>query len=360
MKHVDWSSRPRRPHRRRRSPSRIRAAGILLAVAAAVVVALVLVLASASPLAKLKTGWLKAGWLQAGWLKPPSSPGPVVLPRTDPDAQMSPGAEPDAPPYIVPPEWRGPGDAGPSTMGRTREAELAEKVKQYGLKLVSGYSTNFYHAIPSQENNIALTADRLRGTLLEPGETFSQNQRLGPYTKEHGYGLGRMFVGDRIVPSIGGGVCQIASTLYNAALLADLKIVERHPHSLVVPYLTPGRDATVTDTGNDFVIRNSSGGPVLIWAWARNRWLTIQIYAEKEPPQIEIKTEILKVYPFQTITSVDASVPHGQTVEDAKGQDGARSRTWLVIQAAEGGGQVTKDLGIDDYKSSPRILRVGK
>ncbi len=330
------------------------AAGVALAVAGLVLVlALVSVLAPASPLAKWRIGLLD------GLRKAPSAPGPAAGPQIDPDSEMSAGAEPDAPPYIVPPEWRGPGDGGPSTMGRAREAQLAEMAKQYGLKLVSSYSTNYYHAIPSQENNIALTADRLRGTLLEPGETFSQNRRLGPYTKEHGYGLGRMFVGDRIVPSIGGGVCQIASTLYNAALLAGLQIVERHQHGLVVPYLTPGRDATVTDVGNDFVIRNSTVGRVLIWAWARNRWLTIQIYAEKEPPKIEIKTEILKVYPFQTITTVDASVPHGQTVEDAKGQDGARSHTWLVIQTPEGG-QVTKDLGINDYKSSPKILRVGK
>lgn len=343
MKKVDWSGARRRRRRERRPLTKVLAVGGVLVVAAAL-----LVVAFSSPLANLRIAKFK----------PPAPPGPTSQLQPDPDAEMSPGAEADAPPYIVPSEWRGPGDGGPSTMGKALEAQLAERVRQYGLKLISSYSTNYYHAIPSQENNIALTADRLRGTLLEAGETFSQNRRLGPYTKEHGYGLGRMFVGDRIVPSIGGGVCQIASTLYNVALLAGLQIVERHPHSLVVPYLTPGRDATVTDTGNDFVIKNNSGGPVLLWAWARNRWLTIQVYAEKEPPKIEIKTEILRVYPFATITTTDPTVPRGETALDAKGQDGARSHTWLVIHASEG--QVTKDLGIDDYRPSPRIQRVGR
>ena len=346
MKKLDWpGSGGRRPSPpQRRGVRKALVFGVLLAVAVVAVLAATIVTSFLGDRIPLSQG------------KPPGPP--VVNHQPDPDAAMSAGAEPDAPPYIVPPEWRGPGDGGPSTMGKGREAELAARVKQYDLKLVSSYSTNYYHAIPSQENNIALAADRLRGALVEAGETFSQNRRLGPYTEEHGYGLGRMFVGDRIVPSIGGGVCQVASTLYNASLLAGLQIVERHPHGLVVPYLTPGRDATVTDTSYDFQIKNTSGGRILIWAWGRNRWLTVQVYAEKETPKVAIKTEILKVYKFQTITTLDAAVPRGQTVVDAGGQDGARSHTWLEIQTPQG--LVTKDLGIDDYKASPRIVRVNR
>jgi vancomycin resistance protein VanW len=236
---------------------------------------------------------------------------------------------------------------------------FAATLRQAGASVeMSRFTTNFRHATPSQEANIALSARRLTGVIVAPGAVFSYNRVVGPYTEANGYGWGRMFVGNRIVPTIGGGVCQGASTLYNAVLLAGLQVVERHPHGLTVPYLPPGRDATVTDTGGlDFRFRNNSGGPVVLWAEAVNRELTVAIYGTKAPPRVRIETEVLRRYPFTTEYVQDPRLPAGTEEVVAPGQEGAASRTWLVVETPNG--TVRRLLSQDTYRPSPRIVRRG-
>ncbi|MBX6349960.1 MAG: VanW family protein [Clostridia bacterium] len=239
------------------------------------------------------------------------------------------------------------------------DAKLARQAAELGLAyLMASYSTNFDHASDSQADNIALAAKKLNGRVVEPGEVFSYNRTVGPFTEAGGFGWGRMFVGDRIVPSIGGGVCQPASTLYNAVVLADLAVVERHPHGLTVPYLPPGQDATVTDSGGlDFRFRNDTGRPLLLRASAQNRWLTISIYGARKPPAVTWRHELLATYPKRTVFTRDPSLPPGIRKTVAPGQDGARVHTWITVHYPEGA--VTRDLGVDTYRSSPEIIAVG-
>lgn len=238
-------------------------------------------------------------------------------------------------------------------------AAFAHVLEQAGTPIeMASYSTNFSHATPSQAGNIALVARRLTGRVLPAGATFSYNRALGPFTAAGGYGWGRMFVGDRIVPSIGGGVCQVASTLYNAVLLSNLSVVERHPHGLTVPYLPPGRDATVADSaGIDFRFRNSSGGPLVLWASAVDRRLTVRIYGRTPPPHVEIHTQILATRPYRTETVRDRHLPPGTSRVVAPGQDGATSRTWVVVTTPQG--STRRDLGITTYRPSPRVILRG-
>jgi vancomycin resistance protein VanW len=224
--------------------------------------------------------------------------------------------------------------------------------------LMARFSTNFYHATPSQEANIALTARRLTGVVVQPGAVFSYNRTVGPYTEANGYGWGRMFVGTRIVPTIGGGVCQGASTLYNVVLLADLPVVERHPHGLTVPYLEPGRDATVTDQGGlDFRFRNDTSGPLVLWGQARDRILTLAIYGTQPAPPVRIRTELLERLPFRTEVVADPNLPAGEERVVAPGQEGARSRTWIEVETSTG--WVRRDLHRDTYSPSPRVILRG-
>ncbi|MCL8207712.1 MAG: VanW family protein [Actinomycetia bacterium] len=218
-------------------------------------------------------------------------------------------------------------------------------------------TTNYNHASPSQALNIELTAKRLNGTVLAPGQVFSYYARVGPYTAENGYGWGRAFVGDRIVPSVGGGVCQGASTLYAAVLRTGLRVLERHPHGLLVPYLPPGEDATVAGDYLDFRFQNTSPGPVLITASAQNRTYHLTIWGAVPGPEIVVKHEILERYPFRTIVRTDATLKPGEEKVVAPGQEGVKARSWLEIRTPEG--WKTRSLGIDRYRPSPRIILVG-
>ena len=224
---------------------------------------------------------------------------------------------------------------------------------------MSRFSTNFYHATPSQAANIALTAKRLTGDIVAPGAIFSYNQAVGPYTQAGGYGWGRQFVGNRIVPSVGGGVCQGASTLYNAVLLANLSVVERHQHGLTVPYLPPGRDATVTDSGGlDFRFRNSTNAPIVLWAQTQDRILTIAIYGRHEPPKVTIETRVLERYPYATEYVYDPKLAPGEEQVAAPGQEGASSVTTEVITLPDGKTE-RRTLSRDHYRASPRVILRG-
>jgi vancomycin resistance protein VanW len=224
--------------------------------------------------------------------------------------------------------------------------------------LLASRTTNYYHASLSQVGNIELCARRLNGTVVEPGQVFSYFRRVGPYTEANGYGWGRAFVGDRIVPSVGGGVCQCSSTLYSAILRTGLQVVERHAHGLTVPYLPPGEDATVSGDYLNFRFRNNLSTPILIAAHAANRHLTVAIWGEKPGPAITVHHQILARYPFRTIVRLNPRLAPGTQQVVAPGQEGVKVRSWLEV-SRPGQPPERRDLGVDTYRASPRIVEQG-
>jgi len=275
---------------------------------------------------------------------------PLGLLATGPStARPAPGGTPDAP---------GAPDGRPEVFLPDGPAFAALLDREGAQVQMSVFRTNFSHASPSQAANIALVARKLTGLVIAPGASLSYNRTVGPYTEAGGFGWGRMFVGNRIVPTIGGGVCQGASTLYNAVLLADLSVIERHVHGLTVPYLDPGRDATVTESGGlDLRFRNSTAAPIVLWAQAQDRWLTVAIYGRERPPTVEVHTQVLSRQAFATIVVPDPHLAPGTEQVAAAGQDGVRARAWVVVHQPRG--PQRRDLGEHTYRPSPRILLRG-
>lgn len=144
------------------------------------------------------------------------------------------------------------------------------------------YSTNFNAGAVNRSKNIALAARNLSGTLVLPGKVFSFNQTVGPRLAAVGYRDAPVFIDGKVVPGVGGGVCQVSSTLYNAILLAGLTPVERTNHYLPVGYVPRAFDATVADGFIDFKFRNNFQHNIYVYATTRAGTLTIYILGSTE------------------------------------------------------------------------------
>ncbi len=269
-------------------------------------------------------------WLLTLWL--------AFLPNTAPPAVLSGRPRPTS--MAAP--WLAAGPAEPKSPQQLR-FELGTK------------TTNYWHASASQVLNIELVAKRLNGVEVLPGRVFNYYRVVGPYTQENGYGWGRGFVGDRIVPSVGGGVCQGASTLYAAILRTGLKVIERHQHGLTVPYLPPGEDATVAGDYLNFQFQNTRTTPIMITAQADQRLFTISIWGASPGPSITVHHRILERYPFRTLIQVNPNLKSGEEKVLTPGQEGVLVHTWLEVVTPQG--IERRDLGNDRYRPSPRIVQ---
>jgi vancomycin resistance protein YoaR len=142
------------------------------------------------------------------------------------------------------------------------------------------YTTNFDGSQINRSENIRLAAKALDKKLLAPDEQFSFNSTVGERTAKAGYKEALIIEGNTFTPGLGGGVCQVSSTLYNALTIANLKITERHPHSLPVNYVPPGRDATVSYGVLDLKFKNTSGGYLLIRSSVQGNSITFELYGK--------------------------------------------------------------------------------
>ena len=145
-------------------------------------------------------------------------------------------------------------------------------------KIFGSFSTKITDKTPERLNNINLGIKKLNGVTIEPNEEFSFNDQIGPRTPENGFEKAIIFDGHgNKMDGYGGGVCQISSTLYNAALSAGLPITERHEHSRGVPYIEQGKDASVSYNSEDLKFTNTSKSTLKITATTDNDMLTVTI-----------------------------------------------------------------------------------
>ncbi len=152
-------------------------------------------------------------------------------------------------------------------------ASLTQEIGSYATWLIGSWE---------RAENIRLATEAIDNTVLLPGQVFSFNDVVGLRTAERGYKPAPIFVGEAVVPGLGGGICQVSSTLYNAVLEGSLEVVERHPHGLPVSYVPPGRDATVAYPYADFKFRNDRTTPVMIKAVTDGARMSVKIYGVPE------------------------------------------------------------------------------
>jgi vancomycin resistance protein YoaR len=189
---------------------------------------------------------------------------------------------------------------------------------------ISSFATDMGPSSSNRIHNVHLMADYVDGTLVKPGETFSFNGSVGPRTPERGFREGQMIVGSLLLPAIGGGVCQTATTLFNNAFELGLPVAERHNHSFYISHYPMGRDATVSWGGPDLEFRNDMEHALLIKASYTDSTLTFSFYGTDEGRRVSATTGPRRNWTQPKLTyALDPAAPRGSVrVERGSHQQG--------------------------------------
>jgi len=226
---------------------------------------------------------------------------------------------------------------------------------------ISNYSTIYDMSNKNRSTNIDLATEKIDGIIILPGETFSYNKTVGQRTIAAGYKEAAAYASGKVVQDVGGGICQVSSTLYNAALLANLEIVQRSNHSFKTSYVPEGRDATVSWGAIDFQFKNSRTYPIKVDAKAQNGVVDISIYGIKEEVEYEVKiqTKIISNVPFSTTYKEDSKLDEGTEIVEQKGANGCKSETYRILKDVSGKIVSQTLLSKDSYNAMERIVIKG-
>ncbi len=224
--------------------------------------------------------------------------------------------------------------------------------------LVAKYTTNFNPYNKPRTKNIRLAAANLDGTEIAPGQVFSFNETVGPRTEERGFQEALIIKNDDFVPGVGGGVCQVSSTLYNAALRANLAVRERRRHSLLITYVPLGMDATVAYGAIDFKFVNNTGRYLIIKTAVGQDSLTIRLFGRPQPVTVDLKSVVEKTFPYKTVIEEDGSIPAGKSFIEQKGIPGYRVR--VEKRLIQNGKTISREIiSRDMYPGQDKIIRIG-
>ena len=240
----------------------------------------------------------------------------------------------------------------PDVTAEELEAEFTDCV-------IGTYSTNYSTSSANRKENIRLASEKINGRILNPGEVFSFNSEVGPRTGANGYKVAHVYSGSKVVDGIGGGICQVSSTLYNAVVFADLEIVYRTNHSMPVSYVPLGRDATVSYGTIDFKFKNNKESPIKIEAIADGTNFTINVYGRKKYlKDITIENAITGSNPFSVVEVKDDTMYEDERKIEEKGSYGTNVVTYKVIR--ENGEIISKTiLAKSSYTPVSQVERVG-
>ena len=217
---------------------------------------------------------------------------------------------------------------------------------------LSNFTTKYSRGEKDRSNNVELAASKINGVVLGPGDVFSYNTVVGKRTEEEGFKKAHVYAGGKIIDGLGGGICQVSTTLYNTVLFAGLEVVERRNHNMLVGYVPPGRDATVSYGSIDFKFKDNYGTPVKIASSANKGTLNIRILGINEHPgrKIELETEILQSYYLPEKVIDDSSQPVGYSSVEQKGIRACKANTYKIIKQE---GKVISRTLISTNKYSP-------
>ncbi len=228
--------------------------------------------------------------------------------------------------------------------------------------LLSSFRTSFTSSNSNRSTNIRLCSEKINGTVLMPGGTFSFNQVVGKRTPEAGFKPATAYSGGKVVQEYGGGICQVSSTLYNAVLYANLEITERTNHGYKPSYVDPGLDATVSWGGPDFKFTNNRDYPIRIVCDTSNKILNIYIYGLKRDTdyKVVLDAQYVSTVNFKTVYQKDSSLASGQSRVIQSGSNGCKTATYKYLYDANGTLVSSECISRDTYNPHNKIVAVGE
>jgi len=238
---------------------------------------------------------------------------------------------------------------------RVSDADLAS-IKE----VESQFTTHFSTAKKSRCSNIQLASSKFNGIVLMPGDRVSFNSTVGRRTEKAGFQIAGVYKNGKHDFDVGGGICQVSTTLYNAALFANLKIVHRHNHSMPVAYVPLGRDATVDYGVLDLEIENNLDHPIALNSEYHPGSLTFRVLGQKDPGlDIKIESDGRQRWDPGTQLVSDSTLAPGRRKVVDKGAAGQQINTYRVVYRD---GKLVKreSLGTSYYKGGQRIIAVGR
>ncbi len=259
-------------------------------------------------------------------------------------------------------EWSG-ADCGIDLTVRVDEpqgtAEDLEKVRDVLGTFTTSYSTSG----GARSANVANGCRLLNGITMYPGDEISALESITPFSEDNGYYMAASYLNGQVVDSLGGGICQVSTTLYNAVLLAELEVVERYNHSMIVTYVDPSADAAIAESsGKDFKFKNNLDYPIYIEGYTTpDKHITFTIYGVEtrdSSREVIYESEVIeRIEPDSEVIYVDESMPIGFcSVQSA--HIGYKANLWKIVK--ENGVEVSREqVNSSSYMKAPRSATVG-
>ena len=236
-------------------------------------------------------------------------------------------------------------------------AEELAKVKDK----LGTFKTSFRTSDSDRSKNVRTGVAHIDGTVLYPGETFSTYEYVNPFTEENGYAMAGSYLNGKVVDSLGGGICQVSSTLYNAVLLSELEIVERSPHSMMVTYVQASADAAIAGTYKDFKFKNNTNAPVYIEGYTTDdKQVVFNIYGEETRPAgrtVKFTNKVLESTPAVTQLVADPAQGIGYRIVES-GHNGCKAELYKEVYV-DGVLQSSERVNKSNYKVSNRMVYYG-
>ncbi len=249
-------------------------------------------------------------------------------------------------------------DPAVRVVSRVVDPRVSQSAADGPWEAVAQYRTR-YARNADRTQNLVVACRRINGHILAPGDVFSYNDVVGPREEEGGFRTAMVIVRGVYKPGIGGGICQVSSTIYNAALLADMEIVSRSHHGTPVAYVPAGLDATVAYGVVDFRFKNRSPGPLAVMAQVRGGHVEVRLLGSLSPgKRVSIVQTGVSKWPQATKTLADKTLAPGARKVVEKGHAGCRVTTTRVVE--QPGKPVRREtISRDYYAAFPRIIAVG-
>lgn len=238
------------------------------------------------------------------------------------------------------------------------DAEDLERIHD----IIGSFKTSFSTSSADRSGNVRNGTHLVDGTLLMPGESFSMYNTVSPFTEENGYFLAGSYLNGMVVESLGGGICQVSSTLYNAVLRAELQVDERHNHSMIVSYVDLSSDAAISGTSKDFKFTNNKDFPIYIEGITTSeKQVIFNIYGVEERPsnrQVSFESEKLsETVPEGDKIIADPGAPIG-SIQTQSAHTGYTGKLWKIV-TVDGKETERTEVNRSTYQPTPRTATVG-